>query len=87
MSIKINGTLYFSAADVAGDLGIVRQTLWRWRKSGKVPGGSRYRDRQVLFTSEEMRAIREFAHRIESLDRQASRSLDSRASMRGRAPR
>jgi transposase-like protein len=65
MSIEIDGVAYFSAADVKRDLGVARQTLWRWRRAQKVPQGRRYRDRQVLFTADELEAIREYANRLE----------------------
>lgn len=67
MSIKINGVTYFSATEVTRELGISRQTLWRWRQEGKIPTGHRYRDRQVLFTIHEIEAVRQFANRVEPI--------------------
>jgi hypothetical protein len=64
VTIEVDGISYFSAADVARDCGVTRQTLWRWRGDGKIPQGVRYRDKQVLFTAEDLNRIREFAHRI-----------------------
>jgi HTH domain len=61
----INGKQYFSASDLAGELGISRQTLWRWRQGGKIPKGYRFRDNSILFTAEEVILIREFATKIE----------------------
>ncbi|WP_437931118.1 helix-turn-helix domain-containing protein [Sorangium sp. So ce291] len=68
MSFVLDGTTYFSAAEVVRDIGVSRQTLWRWRQDGKIPVGRRYRDRQVLFTADEFDTIREFAHRLEPID-------------------
>jgi hypothetical protein len=63
--IHIHGVEYFTAADIHREMGVVRQTLWRWRKAGKIPQGRRYRDKQVVFTREEMEAIREYSNRLE----------------------
>jgi hypothetical protein len=68
MPIEIDGVAYFTAADIHRDLGVVRQTLWRWRKAGKIPLGRRYRDRQVVFTKEEFESIREYANRLEPVE-------------------
>jgi predicted DNA-binding transcriptional regulator AlpA len=65
MSIEIDGVRYNSATDIQRDVGVARQTLWRWRKDRKIPQGRRYRDRQVLFTQEEVDEIREYANRLE----------------------
>ncbi len=65
MSLTINGKEFFNAKDIVQELGIARQTLWRWRNDGKIPAGSRYRDRQILFTGEEVEEIRLFANKIE----------------------
>lgn len=68
MAIEISGVPYFNAADIQRDLGVARQTLWRWRKAGKIPQGRRYRDRQVVFTEQEVQAIREYSDRLEPAD-------------------
>jgi transcriptional regulator with XRE-family HTH domain len=68
MRFTLEGMNYFSAAEVAREVGVSRQTLWRWRQDGKIPSGRRYRDHQVVFTSDEFAAVREFAHRIEPID-------------------
>jgi len=67
-SIKINGTEYFSATEVLNKLGIARQTLWRWRQQGKIPAGHRYRDRILVFTSDEVEEIKQFANRVEQIE-------------------
>jgi predicted DNA-binding transcriptional regulator AlpA len=68
MVIEIDGVEYATAADINREIGITRQTLWRWRKSGKIPRGRRYRGYQVVFTRQEVDAIREFANRLEPAD-------------------
>lgn len=65
MPVHIEGVDYFTAADIHRELGVARQTLWRWRKARKIPQGRRYRDRQVVFTREEVEAIREYSNRLE----------------------
>lgn len=65
--VLIGGTAYFSATDVAAGLKISRQTLWRWRRAGKIPLGHRFRDGQTLFTEREVGEIKVFAQRIEPI--------------------
>jgi predicted DNA-binding transcriptional regulator AlpA len=65
MPLRIEGITYFTAADIQREIGVARQTLWRWRKSGNIPRGRRYRDRQVVFTKDEVAKIREYANRLE----------------------
>ena len=67
-SIKINGTEYFSATEILNKLGIARQTLWRWRQQGRIPAGHRYRDRILVFTSDEVEEIKQFANRVEQIE-------------------
>lgn len=67
-AIEVRGTTFFPASAVAKDLNISRQTLWRWRHEGKIPKGHRYRNGQILFSADEVDAVREFAHRIEPID-------------------
>jgi predicted DNA-binding transcriptional regulator AlpA len=63
--VRIKKIDYFSAADIQQEIGVARQTLWRWRKAKKIPQGRRYRDRQVVFTKQEVEEIREYANRLE----------------------
>jgi transposase-like protein len=65
MTIEIEGKTYFPAAEVARAVGVSRQTLWRWRQMHKVPPGRRFRDRQIVFTPDELNEIQEFAARLE----------------------
>lgn len=64
MPIRIEGVEYFTAADIQRTAGIVRQTLWRWRKAGLVPAGSRYRNKAIVFTRAEVEAISEYSNRV-----------------------
>ena len=68
MPIEIEGTTYLSAADIQRELGVARVTLWRWRKDRKIPQGRRYRNKQIVFTKQEVEAIREFSNRLEPAD-------------------
>jgi len=68
MPIEISGVRYMSASEVARQVGVSRQTLWRWRQDGHIPPGSKYRDRQVVFTPDEVHEIKEHANRIEPID-------------------
>jgi predicted DNA-binding transcriptional regulator AlpA len=63
--VQISGQSFFLAKEVAQALGVSRQTLWRWRQEGCIPAGSRFRDRQVVFTESEFALIREYAQRLE----------------------
>jgi predicted DNA-binding transcriptional regulator AlpA len=74
-TLEIEGTRYFSGADVTREAGISRQTLWRWRQEGKIPQGHRYRDGRVLFTQTELDAIRDFANRIEPINEASAGQL------------
>jgi len=56
-----------TATDVLEQVPVTRQTLWRWRQEGKIPAGHRYRNRQVVFTPDEVEAIREYANRVEPI--------------------
>lgn len=67
MPRTIDGVEYYSVTDVAESLGVSRVTLWRWRKRKKIPQGHRLRGRDVIFTSSEVNAIREFALRVEPI--------------------
>ena len=68
MPVEISGVRYMSASEVAKKVGVSRQTLWRWRQDGHIPPGNKYRGRQVVFTPDEVREIRDHANRIEPID-------------------
>ena len=65
MAFSLGEITYFTAEEVAKQVGVSRQTLWRWRRCGQIPQGQRYRGRRLVFSEEELRAILEFGHRIE----------------------
>ena len=67
MPLELEGVVYLAASQVASEAGISRQTLWRWRRDGKIPSGHRFRDRQILFTEEEVEQIRQYANKVEPL--------------------
>jgi len=67
MPIQIEGTEYLNVLEVAEDVGVSRQTLWRWRKDGLIPQGNRFRGRKILFSPAEVEAVREFAFRVEPI--------------------
>ncbi len=68
MPIDVNGTAYYTADDIFRDIGVVRQTLWRWRLAGIIPLGRRYRGKRVVFTREEVEMIRNYANRLEPVE-------------------
>lgn len=86
MAIEIEGTNFLNAGEVAAEVGVTRQTLWRWRRAGKIPAGYRFRNRQVLYTGEECRQIREFANHLEPLsaDNDKQLSISSKRRHAGR---
>jgi predicted DNA-binding transcriptional regulator AlpA len=67
MPITLEGVTYLSVTEVAGSLGISRQTLWRWRDSERVPAGRKFRGGQVLFTPGEVQTIRDYANQVEPI--------------------
>jgi len=56
---------YVPALALAEAVRVSRQTIWRWRKTGKIPAGHRFRDGQLFFTTGEAGEVRQFANRIE----------------------
>ncbi len=68
MPVLIGQMRYFSAAEIANELGVSRTTFWRWRSDGSIPGGRRYRGGRVVFTEEEVEEIRAFANRLEPIE-------------------
>lgn len=68
MPVEIQGERYYTNSEVADELKVSRQTLWRWRDKQHIPAGMRYRTRQVLFTAGEVEEIRQFANRLEPIE-------------------
>lgn len=68
MPIELNDATFYTLNEVAQMAEVTRQTIWRWRKNGKVPPGRRYRGRELLFTRDEIEEIYNYAHRLESAD-------------------
>jgi excisionase family DNA binding protein len=68
MPVEIKGEQYFTNSEVSEELGVSRQTLWRWREKGRIPIGLRYRTRQVLFTRSEVEEIKVFANHLEPIE-------------------
>jgi predicted DNA-binding transcriptional regulator AlpA len=75
MPLSVDGVNYFSLKELADRLAISRVTLWRWRNEQKIPSGHRLRGRQVVFTEAEVQAIREFALRVEPINREDTQQL------------
>lgn len=68
MPVRIDGEEYSTNSEVSEELGVSRQTLWRWREKGRIPTGLRYRTRQVLFKKAEVEVIRQFANHLEPIE-------------------
>ena len=67
MPIVIQGATYYNATEVLAKIDVSRQTLYRWRQSGKIPQGRRFRDRSILFTPSEVEQITQFANHMEPI--------------------
>lgn len=65
--MQIDGVEYQTVPEVLQELQITRQTLWRWRNAGLIPQGRLFRSRKILFSEEEVAAIRRYANRIEPI--------------------
>jgi len=68
MPLDLKGKTFYTMSEVAEVADVARQTVWRWRKAGKIPAGRRYRGRELLFTLGEMEDIYDYAHRLEPAD-------------------
>ena len=63
--MELQGIRYLTASALLEEIGVSRQTLWRWRQSGKIPAGQRFRDGRLLFSETEVEEIRDYANRLE----------------------
>ena len=70
-TLTINGVEYYSATQLLREIGVSRQTFWRWRQRGRIPAGHRFRDGRLLFTGPEAETIRSFATSMEIAERPA----------------
>ena len=68
MPVQINGTEYLSVTETAKKVGVSRQTLWRWRSEGSVPQGQLFRGKHPVFSPDDLRAIEEYANRLEPIE-------------------
>ncbi|MCU0834297.1 MAG: helix-turn-helix domain-containing protein [Chromatiaceae bacterium] len=76
MAIEINGLTYLLLSEVADQVNVTRQTLWRWRQDGRVPLGHKFRGRHVIYTPAEVAAIRDYANRIDPIEPSPSLQRD-----------
>lgn len=67
MPLTVDAITYYTMKDAVDLLSITRQTLWRWRREGKVPQGRLFRRRRLLFSQSEFGQIEAFANKMESL--------------------
>ena len=85
MPLEIQNTTYYTLSEVAQLVGRNRTTLWRWRQAGKVPGGLRYCDQQIVYTVEEALDIYAYAHRLHPAE--AAPRLQHQLSLFSASPR
>ena len=68
MPMIIDGIEYHLVQEVLVIFHVSRQTLWRWRRDGKIPVGRKLRNHKVLFTTAEMASIRGYANSVEVVE-------------------
>ena len=66
--VTIDGVSYVAATRLARELGVSRQTLWRWRTEGKIPAGNRFRNGRIVYSPTEAELVRSYAQQLEPLD-------------------
>lgn len=67
MPLMIDGKRYLFASELADQIGVCRQTMWRWRKTGAIPAGHKHRSGKIVFTEDEATETRRFANKVEPL--------------------
>lgn len=75
MPVELDSGRFFTAQEVTREVGVTRQTLWRWRRAGKIPAGHRFRNGQILYSTEDLEAVREYANRLVPLSAEDSHQL------------
>jgi len=68
MALDIGGSQYLTAAEVCEIVNISRQTLWRWRQDARIPAGRRFRGQRLVFSPDDVGAIRRYASLLEPAD-------------------
>ena len=79
MSLTIDDETYYSLRELTDLIGVSRQTLWRWRKEGRVPLGRKYRRKHLVFSEAETREIKRLADRLEPAELEHASSSSSKA--------
>jgi predicted DNA-binding transcriptional regulator AlpA len=82
-TVEIDGQRYVRAAEVVRLVRVSRQTLWRWRQAGHIPVGFRLRDGHVVFTLDELEAIRRYASKVQPATVGESTSKGARTRQQG----
>jgi hypothetical protein len=71
-TLTVNGVEYYPATQLLAEIGVSRQTFWRWRQRGQIPAGHRFRDGRLLFTGPEAELIRSFATSVQAAEKPVS---------------
>lgn len=75
MPLVIAGIEYRTAEEVCRLVGVSRQTLWRWRQDQRIPQGSRFRAKRLVFSSDEVEQIQTYASLLEPADQRSGVQL------------
>lgn len=77
MRVKKNRKKFYSTAQALEKIGISRATLFRWLREKRIEDvGHRDRRNWRLFTDEDIKRIREFAHRVRVIPKQTKLNLN-----------
>ena len=66
MPIELAGHVYYYTEELVLLLDVSRQSLWRWRRAEKIPRGQKIGGKAVLYSQDELEAIRRYVNRFES---------------------